>query len=266
MNNSVSIIGLGWLGEPLGLALHKRGFVVTGSTRTPEKQIRLTQAGLEVSIYELGKSIPPALLEAQALVINIPPGRGKPEQQEAYPQHLQKLCRVARQAEVKQVLLVSSTGVYAEQGTWTDEQGPLNQAKAHLIEAEAVIQNESWDWTILRLAGLVGGHRHPARFLAGKKDLNRGNAPVNLVHRADCLAIIQRLLTQPVSGEIFNVCADEHPKRSDFYPEQAMRLGLEAPTFREDARTEYKCISNDKLKNTLGYQFQYPDPRTFPIK
>ncbi len=261
---SIAIIGLGWLGESLGQELQKAGCLVRGTTRSPAKQERLEQLGFDVYLYELGAAIPPGLLAVEALFINVPPGRRQPEQQAAYPQRIAQICEAAHLAGVQRVVLASSTGVYAGQGGWTTEDSPLSEEKPFLRKAELEIQKTDWQWTILRFAGLVGGQRHPGRFLAGKKDLSRGNAPVNLVHRADCMAIIQGVLEKSLTG-VFNVCSDEHPSRAEYYPQQAERLGLPAPAFLPDTGTEYKRISNEKLKQALDYQFQHPDPRTFPL-
>ncbi|MEM1217854.1 MAG: NAD(P)H-binding protein [Bacteroidota bacterium] len=261
---SIAIIGLGWLGETLGEELQKAGCLVRGTTRSPEKQERLEQKGFDVYLYELGAAIPSGLLAVEAILINIPPGRRQAEQQAAYPTRIAQICAAAEEAGVQRVILASSTGVYAEQGGWTTEDSPLNAEKPFLHHAEQPIQTTNWSWTILRFAGLVGGQRHPGRFLARRKELGRGNAPVNLVHREDCVAIIRGVLEKSLEG-IFNVCSDEHPSRSVFYPEQAKRLGLAQPTFLPDTGTEYKRISNQKLKQALDYEFQHPDPRTFPL-
>lgn len=42
----VSIVGLGWLGEPLAAHLLRRGLKVKGSTTTPEKIGKLSEKGI----------------------------------------------------------------------------------------------------------------------------------------------------------------------------------------------------------------------------
>ena len=118
--------------------------------------------------------------------------------------------------------------------------------------------------TILRFSGLVGGDRKAGRFLAGKKNVPNGTRPVNLIHRKDCIRIIFEILRQERWQEVFNAAADGHPSRQEFYIHQALKLNLQPPSFATpDEKLEGKIISNVKLKEMLGYTFQYPDPMEF---
>ena len=63
--------------------------------------------------------------------------------------------------------------------------------------------------------------------------------------------------------EIFNVCADKHPDRKTFYTKQALQQGLEPPTFSANIQGDFKIVSNQKLKDHLGYDFIHPDPMAF---
>ncbi|WP_416171378.1 NAD(P)-binding domain-containing protein [Algoriphagus boritolerans] len=44
---TVSIIGLGWIGEPLGIHLQEKGFQVLGSTTSAEKLEHLSKKRTE---------------------------------------------------------------------------------------------------------------------------------------------------------------------------------------------------------------------------
>jgi len=96
--------------------------------------------------------------------------------------------------------------------------------------------------------------------LSGKRDLADGDAPVNLIHRDDCIEIIYRIIRNNIWGETFNACADLHPTRKEFYTEQFRLIGLTPPAFNESGKTRYKIVSNKKLKEFLKYEFKYPDP------
>ena len=113
------------------------------------------------------------------------------------------------------------------------------------------------------MGGLVGGDRKAGRFLAGKKDVKNGNAPINMIHRDDCIGVINEIVEQEIWEETFNVCADEHPTRKEFYLAQTAKQELEAPTFSDDEEVSFKIISNEKVKTLLGYNFLYPDPMEF---
>jgi len=113
---------------------------------------------------------------------------------------------------------------------------------------------------VLRFAGLIGYDRMPGRFLSGKRDVKNGNAPVNLIHRDDCIQIIFEIIKQGVWGQILNGCSDMHPLRKDYYSEQAKLIGVDPPTFDDSDTPNFKIISNKKLKKILNYRFKYPDP------
>ena len=104
----------------------------------------------------------------------------------------------------------------------------------------------------------------PGRFLAGKKEISNGEAPVNLIHRDDCIGVIDAVIKKSVWGETLNACADSHPLRKDYYIAQARNIGLEPPQFTDSPETAYKIVNSDKLKKLTGYVFKYPDPREIP--
>jgi nucleoside-diphosphate-sugar epimerase len=116
----------------------------------------------------------------------------------------------------------------------------------------------------LRLAGLVGPGRAPGRFFAGKKNLGTGSSAVNLVQLDDCTALISMLIEKGINNGIYNVCADLHPRHREFYPAQAIKLGLEPPEYGADSPdADLKIIDNRLLKSILDYVYIYPDPMKF---
>ena len=53
--------------------------------------------------------------------------------------------------------------------------------------------------TVIRFAGLFGYDRNPGRFLAGRKEVRNGEAPVNLIHRDDCINIIELVIEKNIA-------------------------------------------------------------------
>lgn len=140
---TISILGCGWLGEPLAERLVGDGYTVKGSTTTAEKLDRLAAKGVAPYLIRLDLEDPrldPDFFDAEVLFLNIPPGR----------------------------------------------RGP----------------------------GLG----------------------------------------------VLNVCSDAHPTRRAFYTRKAEELGMELPMFAEGAPVRFKQVSNERLKQALGYAFRYPDP------
>ena len=120
-------------------------------------------------------------------------------------------------------------------------------------------QNGNFDSTILRFAGLVGYDRHPGRFFRGGKKIANPDSGVNLIHRDDCINIIERIVVGDIWGETFNACADTHPGKREFYTRAARQLRAPAPVFDETGVNSFKLIDNRKLKQVLGYEFIHPD-------
>ncbi len=264
MIKTISILGCGWLGLPLGQQLAQEGYSVKGSTTNSGKIDVLEKAGIHpylLSVSDRLEGQPLDFFRTDLLVLNIPPGRRRPDVEQRHPNQVKIILDKASESTTKYLLLISSTSVYGKAiglVTETDQPTPHTASGRALVAAENLLlqSHQSLHATILRLAGLFGPQRNPARFLAGKKNLANANAPVNLVHLQDCIAVIKAIIQQGKWNEIYNVCADEHPARSHYYVQKALEFGLEPPTFLEDTSSNGKIISNEKVKTGLGIRFR----------
>ncbi|MBB6114499.1 MULTISPECIES: SDR family oxidoreductase [Rahnella] len=271
----VSIIGLGWLGMPLAMALAGRGYDVVGSKTTPDGVDAARMVGIdcyplvftpemECEAEDLDK-----LLNVDALIITLP-ARRTVEGSELYFQAVQQLTDSALAHNVKRIIFTSSTSVYGERDDIVREGSALEPVTS---SGKVLKELESWlhslphtSVDVLRLAGLVGGDRHPGRFMAGKTDVKGGQNGVNLVHQDDVVAAITLLLSLPKGGHTYNLCAPKHPAKAEFYPALARQMGLEAPTFAEEtSATKGKIVDGERICKELGFEYQYPDPRTMPF-
>ena len=157
--------------------------------------------------------------------------------------------------------MISSTSVYDDsQGRVTEKTQPLadsiNGKQLREVE-ELFVKCKNFQTTVVRFGGLMGGSRRPLRYLVGRKDLAGGNAPVNLIHRDDCIEIITEILKQDAFGHVFNGVHPDHPKKSDYYIAKAEKLELEPPSFADDDVTEsYKQVDSENLKAILNYEFK----------
>ncbi|MCB9082451.1 MAG: SDR family oxidoreductase [Lewinellaceae bacterium] len=275
---TISILGAGWLGLPLGRELTEAGYFVKGSTTRTEKLPELTAAGIEGFLLRLEEDLPAklsadwqAFLASEVLIITLPPGRRDAEMIIHYPRRIAAILEAARQAgQVKKILFTSSTSVYGEANGWVSEKTiPLpntDSGKALLIAEQGLREQAKIEVTILRLAGLVGPGRPAGRFLAGRQDLPHGQQRVNMVHQDDCIGVIQAVIEQDAWRETFNVCADEHPTKASYYPHRAQLEGFEVPSFAHDeVQAEGKIVDNTYVKRKLTYTFRHPDPMTFPV-
>ncbi|MFN1835040.1 SDR family oxidoreductase [Balneola sp. MJW-20] len=259
-SSSALIIGCGWTGKKLGKFLSEQGVQVTGTTRSKEnfKEIRsfnIEPLLLDVSLNPAsGLSIP----DADTIFISLSPGRG--DDRSDYPLVLARLASELQNKKA-QIILFSSTSAYDRQKGIVTEKDAVPDAEADnvILKGEGVIKAQLKEAVILRFGGLYGPDRHPVKYLAGRKELKDGDAPVNLVHSDDIIRICAEIIKQEVRAGVFNVCADLHPSRKVLYTSIARKRGLSVPEF-EDGGSDEKRVSNQKIKETLGYKFLHPDP------
>ncbi|MEM6378745.1 MAG: SDR family oxidoreductase [Bacteroidota bacterium] len=268
---TISILGAGWLGMPLGEKLAKAGFNINGSTTRTEKIVEISKKGMNAFLLDIDQEIKAPGLEkffnCDLLFVNLPPRRRDPDILTNYPHKMTLILDQVKAHQIPYCIFISSTSVYGAQNGVVTEETPTipstNSGKA-LVQCEQMfLQTPNCQTSILRMSGLAGGNRKAGRFLAGKKDLPNGQGKVNLVHLEDCIGVIEALIEQQEWQEIFNVCADLHPTRKALYTTQAGKLGLEPPSFLADSTSNGKVVSNEKVKKVLGYQFQWPDPMQF---
>lgn len=270
---NISILGCGWLGLPLAETLLDNSHTVKGSTTSESKLDRLKEKGIEAYLLRLNPGVEcddcRSFWESEVLVLNIPPGRGRDNLIDFHTRQIQSIIDALKLSSVKHLLFVSSTSVYPEQPGLVEEddakEGKAGRTSGNaLLKAEAMFRKESaFKTTVVRFGGLYGYDRNPAKFLAGRKKLDRAKAPVNLIHRDDCVRILSQIIEEGIWGETFNAVSDGHPPRKMYYTAAAEKMGLQAPSFDRDEGEDYKVVSNRRLKNRLKYTFKYPNPMNF---
>lgn len=270
---TISILGCGWLGLPLAEHLRDEGYNIKGSTTSPEKIELLNGKNITPYLLKLDPDLKcddcKSFWDADVLVLNIPPGRGRDDVQKLHKKQIKSVIKELEKSPIKFVTFVSSTSVYPEKGGIVSEEDSQKGKAARvsgnaLLQAERMLLKQSkFKTTVVRFGGLYGQDRHPAQYLAGKKNLGNGNAPVNLIHQKDCIGIIRKIIEDQITDKIFNGVSDGHPPKKMYYPAAAETLGLEPPTFNEDTSKGYKVVSNRKVKQILKYKFQYPNPMDF---
>ncbi|MDW7693471.1 SDR family oxidoreductase [Flammeovirgaceae bacterium SG7u.111] len=267
---TISILGCGWIGLPLGAYLSSKGIKVKGSVTRTHKLKNLNENDIEPFLLKLspkpeGDSLA-HFLDTDVLIVDIPPSRAKFGGVSFYPEQMKVLTAALASSPCKKVIFVSSTSVYSNPSRVVTEEEPLAPVERNkpLIDAENHwLAQTDLRVTVLRAGGLMGYDRYPAKYFAGKKDLTKGHVPVNYIHRDDVIGIIEQVLEQEKWGEIYNLVAPEHPFREDVYVKNCIDLGMELPTFNKKNSVGYKIVSGKKVVKDLGYEFQYPDPLYF---
>lgn len=260
----ISILGCGWLGLPLAKSLIKNGFSVKGSTTSLEKISVLEDLEIDAFQIEIGESqikgeINSFLEKSEILIIDIPPKLRK-ETSENFVQKIQNLIPFIEKSSVEKVIFISSTSVYADDNSMiTDTSQPNSNSKSgkQLAQTEQLLKgNSNFKTTVIRFGGLIGNDRHPIHFLSGRKNIENPDAPINLIHQADCIGIIEGIIKQEYWNETFNAVAPFHPTRRGYYTQKALELNLPLPEFDEEKPSFGKTIVSNRLENVLNFKFR----------
>ncbi|RXP54257.1 dTDP-glucose 4,6-dehydratase [Lutibacter sp. HS1-25] len=258
MKQQISILGCGWLGEPLACSLIEKGFLVKGSTTSEVKLPILSSKKIQAFLLNIENitTTVEAFLTAKILIVNIPSKN---------VEGFKTLVSYIEKSEIEKVIFISSTSVYEISEEIITENTPVKNCD--LVEIENLFKlNTNFKTTIIRFAGLLGYNRKPGNFFRNGKTIPNPEGFVNMIHQDDCISIIQQIIFQNCWGEIFNACTDTHPKRRDFYQKSFSDIGLKLPVFNENDTKEVKIISNQKLKNKLNYTFKYANLLNLPLE
>jgi nucleoside-diphosphate-sugar epimerase len=250
----ISILGCGWLGLPLAKALINDGHTVNGTTTTPQKLETLQGAGINPFLIDM-ENYDSAVAEAflagsELLIINIPPKAKSATV--SYPEKMRLLLPQIIGMQVQKVLFIGSTSVFADGFPFpviTDATvpNPDSDSSRQLLEAEQALQgNTNFTTTILRFAGLIGEDRHPVHHLAGRTGIANPKAPVNLIHRDDCIGYIKTIIEKQLWGKTFNAAAPQHPSRKNYYRQKATEINLQLPIFEDIKQSVGKIIESDE--------------------
>jgi nucleoside-diphosphate-sugar epimerase len=266
MKDTISILGCGWLGLPLAEFLILKGFSTKGSTTSPGRFPLISEKNIDTYLLHLNPDLngkrADEFFNSEILIINIPPGGGD-DKVKFHRKQVESILNKVRQSSIHKIIFISSTSVYGNingEVTEEDELTPEKESGKALKLVEKILFNDdSFQKTIIRFAGLIDNDRNPVRYFAGRQNIPGGNIPVNLIHRKDCINIIYQVIMQNAWGEIFNACSDFHPTKREFYTASAEKLDLPAPEFI-DTEDSYKIVNSAKIKNYLNLELIFPDP------
>jgi nucleoside-diphosphate-sugar epimerase len=176
---------------------------------------------------------------------------------------------------VHRVILISSTGVYAEQGgAWVDESSPCRPSRESgqaLLAAEQLAAHRFGGLgLVLRLAGIYGPGRLPRRaeLASGEPLPIAAGVYVNLIHVEDAAAAVLAAEAHGRPPRTYLI-ADGHPvERREYFVELARQFGLPRPSFRDPLPGEAvgrrggdKRVSNARMIAELRVKLAYPTYR-----
>jgi nucleoside-diphosphate-sugar epimerase len=245
---------------------------VKGSTTSPNKFLLLLNENIKPYNFlitdELLSDGINDFFESEILIINFPPPRANNDDT-IHLQQIKSIVSHATQGKVRSIIFISSTSVYSEVNRIVYEDDEPNPISANGIALRKVenylLNNIRISSTILRFGGLIGPGRQPVKYFSGRKNIDGGNIPVNLIHLSDCISVTKMVISEQICNEIINVVSPKHPSKKEFYTEAALKRGLQLPEFN-DIEGEYKIVSSEKLLTRFGYKFIYDNPLDFPIE
>ena len=248
--NTISILGCGWLGKPLAISFINEGYAVKGSTTSEEKLELLEMNGIEPYIVDISDFEEyDSFLNSDILIIAIT---------SKDVDGFENLIAQIQESSIQKVIFISSTSVYGKLNRVITEEDAV--LKLPLTEIENLFrENTFFETTIIRFAGLFGDERQPANWFKNGKKIPQPKGFVNMIHKEDCIEIIQEIIAQNCWNETFNACSNHHPTRREFYTLAKLNNDFEVPKFEENEVYEWKIISSKKIQEVLDYTFIHDD-------
>ena len=239
----IAIFGCGWLGRVLAKKLQVKHSVF-GAVRSEASMQKLGEENI-TAFQNPGRES--AFWEVEVFVIAISPRR----------EYLETLKRVSRflRPSLKQIILLSSTSVYADLEGVVDEKSPLKH-ESMVYQGESLFKKLFPDGVIVRLGGLMGEDRIAGQWPSKAVQ----DTAVNYIHQDDAVGIIEAVIEQNIQNEIINAVAPKHPRRSDIYKINAEVFGFELPMFEKGKE---RIVSSEKSRTLLGYGYVFDDPMAF---
>lgn len=261
----ISILGCGWLGLPLAVSLQRKGYKVKGSATSAEKLDDLRQAGIVPFLIQLDTEktfgdVNEFLEGSRILIINVPPGM-RSDSSELFNTKIEKFIPFISHSEIENILFVSSTSVFGDaQGVVDENTTPIPDSFSgtDLLKTEGLLKSSpGFNTTILRFGGLIGEDRHPVNYLSGRTNLKGGNAPVNLIHRNDCVRLIKSIIENNFWGKTIQGVFPSYPTKKTYYTQQALAKNLPLPQFEESDQTTHKKVLSCIVGNVLAFDFKH---------
>lgn len=260
------IFGHGFTGAAFAKHLLADGWSVTGTTRSPDKALKMLESGVTPLLWDDDAS--DAIAGATHLLVSAgPDADGDPV--------LNRYCNQITAKNWDWVGYLSTIGVYGDrQGGWVDESSPLTPSTERgrlRVAAETAWGDLNLPLHIFRLAGIYGPGRGPfAKVLSGKsRRIIKEGQVFSRIHVDDIATVLMASLAKPNPGAIYNVCDNDPAPPQDVITYAAELLGVDLPPatkFEEADLTpmarsfyaESKRVHNNLLSDELGVQLAYP--------
>ena len=272
--------GRGYTALRLARLVQAEGWLVAGTSRSPERIRQLAAEGIEA--HRFGGDGPlegyrDLLFGTTHLLVSVPPGdAGDP----VLACHREDLARMA--PGLTWVGYLSTTGVYGDRkGDWVDENTPVSPGSPRAKRRADAEQGWLDLWRsnglpvhVFRLPGIYGPGRSALDAVrAGRAHrIDKPGQVFSRIHVDDIATVLRASMAQPNPGSIYNVADDEPAPAHEVTAYACRLLAIEPPPLvRLDqaelspmARSFYaesRRVRNDRIKQELGVRLAYPDYR-----
>lgn len=170
----------------------------------------------------------------------------------------------------RRIIFTSSTAVYHQtQGEWIDETSatqPTGFPGRILLEAETLLANSGFEYSIVRFAGIYGpGRDHFINQVKQGDIVVSDTQPqyTNRIHSDDCAGLLQHLLDSANPEKIYIGVDSDPAPRAEVADWLADVLNAPKPARSDNSsspRGQNKRCRNTKVLES-GYEFRYPTYR-----
>ncbi len=273
--NTLLIFGFGYTAKFMCKNFSRKNWQVFCTTRFSENIKEIKSLNVTPIFFNDEEKINCVLSEDSYILSTAPPKNGKDPVIENYGHLFKK-----NSERIKWAGYLSTTSVYGDKkGEWVTEDTVL---EPHLERSTTrVAAEKSWirygekfsiKTMIFRLAGIYGPGRSLIDRLIANEKVYIVDKPAHLfnrIHIDDIVGAIEMAMTSHSKTKIFNLSDDLPATQLDVAKFAAGLLkkscpdivGLESEVVSEMARSFYKeekKVSNNKLKNELGYELAFP--------
>lgn len=225
----IAIISLGWLGSSLYDFWEDQGHEVFGTYHSSPKLKKNEQQ------YDFNNGVVPRqVMESDLIFFNLPPSK---------IDSIDNYRRFINETSGQRIVFTSSTSVYGNEGIVNEDTTPVPETSngKFLVELENLTLAHSDKNVVIRPAGLIGGDRHPGKFLSDKISRSHTSQKVNLIDREDLITLIDKAINQS-SIQVLNVVNSHHPEKGQYYIEYCKKNGLALPEFKENGSYKDKIV------------------------
>ena len=272
--NHLLCFGFGYSAQTLLAGLHGPSWKISATSRDGEGIAVINAQGFHGLLFDSKLQIAP---DVTHLLISAPPDENGDPVLKLFQEQLQRLAK-----QLRWVGYLSTTGIYGDRGgDWVDEESPLepNTARGHRrLDAEKswlrLYKDYGMPVHLFRLAGIYGRGRNQLLTVknGSAKRIVKPGQIFSRIHVEDIAGVLTASMAKPNPGRAYNVCDDEPCPPQEVVEYAANLLGLPVPPeipfeqaelspMAKSFYADSKRVSNQRMKNELGYKLRYPNYR-----